>query len=132
MEEKKLLHVLRIIIFLLLPFQAKAAIYVFVSNSMGKTLLSDYVIEAEKHDATLVFRGLVKGSFKEIGNLASEILQDKNVGMIIDDNLYNKYSIQSVPTIILLDEETGAFHKITGNVGLTNALGIFKELGDPK
>lgn len=132
MEEEKLLHVLRLCFLLFITFNASAndtKLYVFVSSSMGKFLLQNYVSEAEIHNATLVFNGLVNGSFKDLGHLVSDIIGDKNTAIIIDDNLYEKYSINKVPAFVLISEYSNIYDKISGNIGIHTALEIFREKG---
>lgn len=133
MEEEKLLHVLRLFCLLIITSSANASdtkLYVFVSNSMGKELLKDYIHEAEIHGATLVFVGLVKGSFRAIGNLVAEIIGKKNVPIIIDDELFKKYAIKEVPSFVLLEESSGKYDKILGNISLSSALEAFAERGE--
>ena len=132
MEEKKLLHVLRFILLLFISSNtfATTKLYVFVSSSMGKELLKSYVIEAANHEATLVFIGLVDSSFVATANLVSEILGGNEISIIIHDDLFTKYNISRVPSFILLDESSEKYDKILGNIGIGNAISIFKEKGE--
>jgi len=115
-------------------------LYVFVSSSMPIPLLKSYASDALKYDATLVFKGLPEGSFKELAELIVQ-LKDNNdniANATIDDESFERFSVSSVPTIILTSEPPYhpnqtpyiKFDKITGNVGIKYALEQFRDSGD--
>ena len=101
---------------------------VFVSSSMPKTALQELALEARKHKARLVIRGMVNNSMKETGTLAKEI----NHPLDIDPKLFKKYGVAEVPTFAVpygnKDEKDGEGKKgiewrvIRGNIKLTYAL----------
>jgi len=101
---------------------------VFVSSSMPKTALQELALEAKKHKARLVLRGMVNNSMKETGNLAKEI----NHPLDIDPKLFKKYGVSQVPTFAVPyenneekdgDDKTGIEWRILrGNINLTYAL----------
>jgi type-F conjugative transfer system pilin assembly protein TrbC len=132
LEETELLHVLKFVFLFLLSGNsiAESKLYIFVSNSMGKPLLKDYVKEASIYNGTLVFNGLIGGSFREVGHLVADIIGGNDIPIIIHDELFKKYHVTYVPCFILLNQETDIFDKITGNIGLKNAIDIFRERGE--
>jgi type-F conjugative transfer system pilin assembly protein TrbC len=131
-------------------------LYIFVSASMPIGLLQSYYKMAERYKAILVFKGLPKGSFKELTKLILEIAStDKNLqnnqeqnlelaaGMQIDDEAFARYGINSAPAFVLArapefnpnqegQEDKIIYDKIVGNVGLKYALEQFAKSGDLK
>lgn len=122
----------------------ESRLYVFVSTSMPHSLLKSYYDEANKYSGILVFKGLPNGSFKELLQLISELMVDNDenkeqlASIQIDDEAYEKFSVSSVPTIVLskenqyhpLQEDKIEFDKITGNVGIGYSLEEFYQKGD--
>ena len=119
----------------------ESELYVFVSTSMPKSLLKAYAQEAKKYDGVLVFKGLPGGSFKELVTLINELNADNNdidpSGFQIDDEAFDHFEINAVPTIVLSrtseyhphQNSTLVYDKITGNVGIKYALEQFSNSG---
>lgn len=115
-------------------------LYVFVSSSMPVPLLKSYAKEALKYEATLVFKGLPEGSFKELAELIVQLKdeEDNIANATIDDEFFARFDISSVPAIVLTEEPPYhpnqtpyiKFDKITGNVGVKYALEQFKDSGE--
>ena len=117
---------------------------IFVSSSMPKNLLKAYHNQAVKYGGTLVFKGLPGGSFKELSRLILAISGNDGVGsMQIDDQAFDRFAVNSVPTILLvreedyLESESGleeqscvTYDKITGSIGVKLALEKFAQSGD--
>jgi len=121
-----------------------SGLYVFVSNSMNKTLLKSYLKEAKKYRAILVFKGLPDGSFKEFNKMIIDLIGDdeelpENLAIQIDDEAFDNFSINAVPAFVLKSSEEFtpnqdnqkevAYDKITGNIGIKYALEQFSESG---
>ena len=112
---------------------------IFVSKSMSPNLLKEYVKSAQKYNATLIFKGLPDGTWQGLSELIVDITnnQPDSVSMQIDDESFNEFAINKVPSIILSQEED-MFHdevgvkydKICGSVSVRRALEIFAEKGD--
>ncbi len=102
--------------------QPKTQIYIFVSFSMADAALNSYFIEAEQVGAKLVMRGLKNNSFLETKAKADEIA----ISFDIDPNLFEKYQITSVP-VAVIDNNQGQVKKLTGHIGLNDALQIMQE-----
>ena len=90
-------------IVLLLTATAKAEnIYVFVSFSMPDNLMKEYAEESKQYDnATLVFRGMVDNSFNKTAIKLNEITNKQGAKAIIHPQLFDKYHIQEVLSILL-------------------------------
>ena len=109
---------------------------IFVSSSMGKELLKNYLNQAKRYKATLVFNGLLGGSWRKLSELVYEVTggDEEGVSMQIDDLAFAEYGITSVPSFVLAREkgvfEEGvddeqrltSFDKVIGNIGIRRAL----------
>ena len=121
-----------------------AGLYIFVSSSMPKPLLKNYIKETNKYGGVVVFKGLPNGSFKELTSLIIELTGTKNgeleqnPSMQIDDEAFDRFNITSVPSIVLAKEEEYipnqslniTYDKISGNVGVKYALEEFAKSGE--
>jgi type-F conjugative transfer system pilin assembly protein TrbC len=107
-------------------------IYVFISFSMPDNMIKDYVSEAgdlkEKNNIDIIFvlRGFYKNSFKETSHKIGQLSGNKNIGVIIDPNLYKKYGVEQVPTIAK-ENNDDEFDKIIGSISIRYALEKFTE-----
>ncbi len=120
-----------------------SSLKVFVSSSMPKELLKNYLEQAKKYNATLVFRGLPEGSWRRLSELIYEITDGKDEGASIqlDDMAFSQYNVTSVPTCVLVNEkdvfeasgradDEVEFDKVSGNVGIKRALELMASGGD--
>ena len=117
---------------------------IFVSSSMGKELLKNYLNQAKRYKATLVFNGLPGGSWRKLSELVYEVTggEEEGVSMQIDDLALKEYGINSVPSFVLAKEkgvfeergdnefEQASFDKVTGNIGIRRALEEMREKGE--
>jgi len=122
--------------------QEGAGVKIFVSSSMGNSLLKTYLMQAKAYKATLVFNGLPGGSWRKLSELVYEITggDEEAVAMQIDDLAFAEYDITSVPAIVLQKEvsvfeqdgsdATPVFDKVTGNIGVKRALELMVEKGE--
>ena len=110
------------LIFMLLNSSSCFAItYVFVSFSLNDETLKSYYKEAESFDAVLVMRGLIDDSF-----MATKAkLDELKIAYNIDPDLFEKYQVKSVPTIVQDDGTTTK--KMIGNIKLSEVLRVFNE-----
>ena len=102
-------------------------IIIFVSFSMPKESIKGWITQAQKAGASLYIRGLFNNSFKETAKAVSELVQDQTGGVLIDPNLFKKYSITQVPAVVVVNEkdeknEKEDFDVIYGDVSLDYAL----------
>ena len=114
---------------------------IFVSSSMPIPLLKQYHKQAVKYGGSLVFNGVMNGSFKELAKLVTQISESEDGAIQIDDESFAKYGVNSVPVFVLAKEKdcimnddckigTNSYDKITGNIGVKSALEKFAENGD--
>jgi type-F conjugative transfer system pilin assembly protein TrbC len=103
----------------------KNGILVFVSFSMPDISLRELGENAEKHGATLIIRGLHRGSFLKTRD---KILSAGENGLQLDINpeFFRKYRADRVPTFILL-ENGEEIHRLSGNVTLEYAAAKLRE-----
>ncbi len=120
-----------------------SSLKVFVSSSMPKELLKNYLEQAKKYNVTLVFRGLPDGSWRKLSELIYELTdgRDEGASIQLDDIAFSKYSVTSVPTFVLVKEkdvfeaggnadDEGQFDKVSGNIGIKRALELMVSGGD--
>jgi len=117
----------------------RPALQIFVSSSMPKLLLRDYAKEASIYGGVLVFRGLPKGSMIKLTELVRDISdEDYPAAMQIDDESFAMYGVDSVPAIILsqnegfgqIERQIPKHDKIYGNVPIRYALESFAKSGN--
>jgi type-F conjugative transfer system pilin assembly protein TrbC len=109
---------------------------IFLSASLSPNLWSEYQQEIIKYNARPVIKGFIDGSMKKTINFINKI-ENRKAGVEIDPNLFKKFNITKVPTIILYDidqcqndECTPNFDKITGTVSIKYFLERVEEEGD--
>ena len=125
------------------PLVATSTLRVFVSTSMGTELLKNYVSQAKRYRAILVFNGLPQNSWRKLSELVYEIAGTNEEGLEIqlDDIAFAEYGVTSVPSFVLSTEpsvfdtegsraEGGKFDKVAGNIGIKRALEQMVEHGD--
>ncbi len=123
--------------------QSTKLVKVFVSSSMPKELLKNYLEQAKKYNATLVFRGLPEGSWRRLSELVYELTDGRDEGALIqlDDMAFSQYNVTSVPTFVLVNEkdvfeasgmadDEAEFDKVSGNIGIRRALEMMGSQGD--
>ena len=112
---------------------------IFVSRSMGRNLLKEYVNAAKRYQATLVFKGLPDDSWNSLSNLIADITGNNldEVSMQIDDEAFKEFNIITVPSFVLVKEENifsenskTKFDKVSGSVGVRRALEMFADGGE--
>lgn len=108
-------------------------VLVFVSFSMPKESLKNYLLEARKIQAPLVIRGLINHSFRDTTKAVMALLPDNKGGMLLDPTLFKRFNIKKVPAVVvidkacLLDDKCADYDVIYGNVTLAYALKKFSQ-----
>ncbi len=100
-------------------------IIIFVSFSMPKESIKGWIAQAQKAKAAIYIRGLINNSFKDTAKAISELVQNQENqagGILIDPNLFKKYSITQVPAVVVIKNEKNDFDVIYGDVSLDYAL----------
>ena len=116
----------------------RPALQIFVSSSMPKQLLKNYVLEAKRYGGVLVFIGLPGGSIHKLTDLIMEISSEDSGAMQIDDEAFTAFVITSVPAIVLasaapiFEGKTAAkrHDKVTGSITIKAALELFAKNGE--
>jgi type-F conjugative transfer system pilin assembly protein TrbC len=98
------------------PLLTDKAPIVFVSSNMPLESLKALAYQAQKHQAKLVIRGMVKGSFQA----TAELVRIIGYPLDIDPKLFQTYAIQKVPVFLVYHHDQ--WHQIQGNVDLAFAL----------
>jgi type-F conjugative transfer system pilin assembly protein TrbC len=97
------------------------SLYIFISFSMPKETLKFLAVEAKKHKAVLVIRGLIENSFLK----TAIFLKELGEGVVLDPLLFREYNVVVVPTF--MKKHQAGYKKISGNITLAYALEKFKE-----
>ncbi len=74
---------------------------VFISLGMPKTSLQRLVDQAAQARATLVLRGLHRGSIRETVTRMHELIGSQRVAVQIDPTVFDRYGVVQVPTFVL-------------------------------
>lgn len=118
-------------------------LYLFVSSSMPKNKMRQYVRQLPKYpNAQILIRGFIGGGKKmrpTMAYLKSIITKDENCSGIhcktyktkfnIDPVLFQRYQISKVPALVYVDELSGASYCSEGNTNIVNARGVHKFVG---
>lgn len=106
---------------------AQEKILIFVSFSMPKESIKNWISEAQSLHAPVILRGFVNNSFKETVTAIANLIQDKKAhgGLQIDPILFKLYHITEVPAVIRVHDDT--YDVLYGNVSLDYALKKLRE-----
>ena len=84
------------------------ALLVFISLAMPRPSLQRLVEQAARARATLILRGLVRGSLRETAADVAALIGGHEVAVQIDPLAFDRYAVQRVPTFVLAREERTA------------------------
>ena len=87
---------------------------------MPSASIKGWINQAQKIGAAVCIRGLVNNSFKDTAKAVSALVQDQSGGLLIEPNLFKKYSITQVPAVVVASSDN--FSVIYGDVLLDCAL----------
>lgn len=113
----------------------KTAVYVFVSLSMPKPALIALNKEAAQFGATLVLRGLKDNSYQRTVLYLQEMIQKTGQGFVIHPELFKRYGILQVPSVVLTTDTNGAepiFDVVSGHIPIKTALLEINQKGELK
>ncbi len=111
------------------------AIYVFVSLSMPKPALIALNKEAGELGAALVLRGLKDNSYQKTALYLQEVIKKTGQGFLIHPELFKRYEIHQVPSLVLTTDTLGTeptFDVISGHIPIKTALLEIAEKGELK
>lgn len=115
------------------PDKARSShVFVFISFSMPKGSLRQWLYQAQKIKAPLVLRGLVDHSLAATTREVADLLGEKKTGGVaLDPPLFKRFGITQVPAVVVtradasfssLDGATPPFDVVYGDVPLKTAL----------
>ncbi len=114
--------------------------YIFVSASIPKKNLISLAIDAKKHNAYLVMRGLIENSYPKTAAYLQEIIEKSDNGFVIDPELFKLYQIKQVPAFVVSNKiehcpslencKTPKYDKLVGNVSVSYALEQIAKKGE--
>ena len=93
-----------------LKFGQEHKFMIFISLSMPKSSLQALYMQAHAQQVPLILRGLKNNSFKD----TASYLQNLEIAVQIDPQLFVKYQVNAVPTFVHLTEN--GFNSLSGNV----------------
>lgn len=110
-------------------------LFVFVSLSMPRPALQRLIDQAARARASVILRGLVKGSLRETVAQLQPLIGTRQVAVQIDPPAFDRFSIVRVPSFVLVRDGTRpvscasgtcappeAFLRTAGDVSLDYAL----------
>lgn len=119
-------------------------LFIFISHSMPEASIRNHIKAAKETGALLVLNGLIDNDLPKTLKTVSTWGEkdDPADNIIIDPILYERFSIQQVPTLVLTQAEypcpgttecaTSSIDKIAGDIHLSFALREFARDGDLK
>jgi len=114
-----------------LPTNSKQKLLFFTSFSVPLESWKEHSLFLEKVGGCFVLKGLPQNSFQLLSQKLSELRQaGVRAQILIDPESFEKYTVQSIPTVIL---DTGEnFDKLSGNLKLPAILSLFADNGATK
>lgn len=115
--------------------ESNTEVYVFVSLSMPKPALIALNKEAAQLGAALVLRGLKENSYQKTALYLQEIIAKTGQGFLIHPELFKRYEILHVPSVVLTTNSLGreaVFDVVGGHVPIRTALLKISEKGELK
>jgi len=110
---------------------SQPSVIIFVSFSMPKESLSEWVRTGEIIHAPVILRGLVNNSFKDTVKKVNELIQNNHGGVQIDPRLFKKFNITQVPAVVVMNAtRQDEFDVIYGDVTLDYALRKIRDKTD--
>lgn len=113
----------------------RSALYVFVSLSMPKPALIALNKEAVRLGAALVLRGLKDNSYQKTALYLKEVIEKTGQGFLIHPELFKRYEIHQVPSVVLTTDTLGSepiFDVVSGHIPIQTALLEIAEKGELK
>lgn len=106
--------------------------HIFISFSIPKTSIAQWLEQAEKSNAVVHLRGFVNNSFKQTVMAAEGLVKkDNHGGFLIDPKMFEQYKIEKVPAVVFVEDDQN-HTVIYGDVGLKAAAEIAMTRSDSK
>jgi len=112
---------------------SKDSLMIFMSSSLGTKTLASYAEEAKDYNATGLFKGIRKSDktlmefLREVINPIKEVSGAIKMPITIDPKAFEKFGIQSVPTLVFYDAETNQYYKTVGSTTISYAKQAIEE-----
>ncbi|TFW13391.1 type-F conjugative transfer system pilin assembly protein TrbC [Massilia arenosa] len=119
------------------PGGASVGLYIFISLSLPQQTLDRIFDQAARAQGVIVIRGLADGSMQKTLQRVKQLIGQRQVGVQIDPQAFERYAVTSVPSVVLTHQgdECGAascpasgFVKATGDVSLDYVLERFAQI----
>ena len=106
----------------------KNKLLVFASFSLPAESWKEHSHTLQKLEGSFILRGLPSNSFSDLSKKMKDLRKKEVLANIdIDPELFEKYNIDSIPTIVLIEDDK--FDKVSGNIPIKSALKLFAEKG---
>lgn len=106
---------------------------VFVSFSMPKSSIQQYMLDAKTFGAELFLVGVPGNNIVEFSKTMQEMLSENSYGISVDEKEFDRFNVKVVPTFVLVKEqisEKEKFDKLSGHVPLKYVLNAFANDGE--
>lgn len=105
-------------------------IYIFVSFSMPKTSLKQWLLDAKRVDAPVLLQGLIDNSIQKTTREVLALTQKNEVGVQIDPTAFARFHITAVPAVVVTNKTACLpqqscppdYDVVTGNTSLLAAM----------
>lgn len=104
---------------------------VFVSFSMPKESLHQWIAQTRRAGGAVVIRGLIDNSFRKTAEVLSPILEKESSGILLDPAPFKTFNIDKVPAVIVQQDATD-FDAFYGDTTLEYALEQLKSAKTPR
>jgi conjugal transfer pilus assembly protein TrbC len=84
------------------PLAGGPALLVFVTFAMPEAALERLIDQAARTGAAVLLRGLVDGSLQKTVLRAQRLIGQRQIGVQIDPQAFDRFSVSSAPTFVLL------------------------------
>lgn len=98
-----------------------AKTHVFISFSMPKESIKQWISQADKANAQVYLRGFINDSFKQTMLEASFLVNENSrEGFLLEPKLFEKFKIEKVPAVVFV-EDNQEYVVVYGDIGLKAA-----------
>lgn len=95
--------------------------HIFISFSMPKTSIQQWLSQAEKAHAQVHLRGFINNSFKQTMAEAGTLFKKDNYeGFLLDPKIFEQFKIEKVPAVVFV-EDNQDYVVLYGDIGLKAA-----------
>lgn len=99
------------------------ATHIFISFSMPKQSIMQWLEQAKKANANVYLKGFINNSFKQTINEASKVTTEQSAPFLLDPKSFEKFDIRQVPAVVFVDDNQEPI-TVYGDIGLSAAANI--------